>query len=96
MARARGTDGSLLPSLPWTLGALIVALLPHIPYLPFWITGAFLGCAAWRYAIEMRRRPLPGCAAKSPHGVAMRTASLSLAIRRAPIALRFSRSIVAI
>ena len=59
MAKPRGTDGSLLPSLPWTLGALIISILPHVPYLPFWITGAFLGCASWRYAIEMRRRPLP-------------------------------------
>ncbi len=59
MKKPRGTDGSLLQSLPWTLAALVIALVPHIPYLPFWITGAFFGCAAWRYAIEMRRRPLP-------------------------------------
>ncbi len=59
MARPRGTDGSLLQSLPWTLAALVFAILPHVPYLPFWITGAFLGCASWRYAVEMRRRPLP-------------------------------------
>jgi len=59
MARPRGTDGSLLSSLPWTLGALAVALAPHVLYMPFWITGAFVGCAAWRYLIEKRRRPLP-------------------------------------
>ena len=59
MARPRGTDGSLLQSLPWTLGALVIAILPHVPYLPLWITGAFLGCASWRYAVEMHRRPLP-------------------------------------
>ncbi len=59
MAKPRGTDGSLLPSLPWTLGALVIAILPHVPFLPFWITGALIGCASWRYAIEMRRRPLP-------------------------------------
>jgi transglutaminase-like putative cysteine protease len=59
MAKPRGTDGSLLASLPWTLGALFVSIVPHVPYLPPWITGAFIGCAMWRYAIEKRRRPLP-------------------------------------
>ncbi len=58
-AQPRGTDGSLLQSLPWTLAALGISLLPHIPYLPIWITGAFVGCAAWRYVIEKRRRFLP-------------------------------------
>ena len=57
--RARGTDGSLLTSLPWTLSALMIAIAPHVPFLPLWITGAFLGCAAWRYMIEKRRRTLP-------------------------------------
>ena len=59
MARARGTDGSLLASLPWTLLALAFALLPHVPYLPAWITAALLTCAIWRYSIEVRRRPVP-------------------------------------
>ncbi len=59
MAKARGTDGSLLASLPWTLVALAVSLAPHIIFLPAWITGAFFVCAAWRYLIERRRRPLP-------------------------------------
>ncbi len=59
MARARGTDGSLLASLPWTLLALAFALLPHVPYLPAWITGALLTCAIWRYSIEVRRKPVP-------------------------------------
>ena len=59
MARARGTDGSLLASLPWTLLALAFALLPHVPYLPVWITAALLGCAIWRYSIEVRRKPVP-------------------------------------
>jgi transglutaminase-like putative cysteine protease len=57
--RPRGTDGSLLGSLPWTLGALVASITPHVPFLPIWITATFLGCAAWRYYIEMRRRPLP-------------------------------------
>jgi len=59
MVRPRGTDGSLLASLPWTLVALAVSLAPHIQFLPFWITGAFFICAGWRYIMEKRRRPLP-------------------------------------
>ena len=57
--RPRGTDGSLLGSLPWTLAALVVSILPHVPFLPIWITAIFLACAAWRYYVEMRRRALP-------------------------------------
>lgn len=59
MVRPRGTDGSLLRSLPWTLGALALSIAPHIPYLPIWITTAFFGCTIWRYTIEKRRRMLP-------------------------------------
>ena len=59
MPRARGTDGSLLASLPWTLLALAFSLLPHVPYLPPWITAALLACAIWRYSIEVRRKPVP-------------------------------------
>jgi len=59
MVKPRGTDGSLLASLPWTLAALTISLIPHVPFLPIWITAALLGCAAWRYVIEKRRRVLP-------------------------------------
>ena len=59
MNKARGTDGSLLASLPWTLGALLISIVPHVPFLPIWITVAFVACAGWRYAIEKRRRMLP-------------------------------------
>ena len=59
MARARGTDGSLLSSLPWTIASLAVSLLPHLPYLPIWVSGGFAACAAWRYSIEKRRDALP-------------------------------------
>jgi transglutaminase-like putative cysteine protease len=38
---------------------LLISLAPHVPYLPVWITAAFLGCAAWRYNIEKRRLVLP-------------------------------------
>ncbi|MBT8078027.1 MAG: DUF3488 domain-containing protein, partial [Gammaproteobacteria bacterium] len=59
MAKSRGTDGSLLPSLPWTIASLALALGPHVPYMPIWITAAFMACAGWRYVIERRRSPLP-------------------------------------
>ena len=59
MAKARGTDGSLLESLPWTLLALGFSLAPHVPFLPWWITAAFFACGIWRFVIEKRRRPLP-------------------------------------
>ena len=58
-AQPRGTDGSLLASLPWTIAALAVSLAPHIPHLPIWISVAFISCAAWRYVIEKRRQMLP-------------------------------------
>ena len=41
------------------MASLALAMLPHVPYLPIWITGAFLGCATVRYAIETRRGSLP-------------------------------------
>ncbi len=59
MSRRSGTDGSLLPSLPWSLAALGFALLPHVPYLPLWITVAFVVCAGGRWLIELRRWRLP-------------------------------------
>ena len=59
MAKPRGTDGSLLSSLPWTLFALAFAMAPHVVFLPVWVTAAFVVCAAWRFVIEKRRRPLP-------------------------------------
>lgn len=65
MAAPRGTDGSLLASLPWTLAALFVSVAPHVPYLPVWITAAFIGCAAWRFVVEKRRRALPSTWARA-------------------------------
>lgn len=59
MVKPRGTDGSLLSSLPWTIAALALSIAPHLPYLPIWVTAAFFGCSAWRYLIERRRRALP-------------------------------------
>lgn len=60
MARRKGTDGSLLASLPWTLAALGIAIAPHLPYLPAWIILTFTGCALVRWQIERRRWRLPG------------------------------------
>ena len=59
MAKPRGTDGSLLSSLPWTIASLAMAMTPHVLFMPLWITTAFIGCAIWRYSIERRRAALP-------------------------------------
>lgn len=59
MSKRTGTDGSLLASLPWTLGALAFSVLPHIQFLPFWVTFIFLACSAWRYQVERKRWRLP-------------------------------------
>ena len=59
MKRPRGTDGSLLHSLPWSVAALAVSFAPHIPFVPVWITIIMFASAAWRYAIERRRANLP-------------------------------------
>lgn len=59
MSRRGGTDGSLLASLPWTLAALAFAVAPHAQYLPPWITGTFVACAAARWQMERRRWRLP-------------------------------------
>lgn len=59
MAKPHGTDGSLLGSLPWTIAALSFAVLPHVPYLPIWITVIFVACSLARLHIERRRWRLP-------------------------------------
>ncbi len=59
MSKRTGTDGSLLASLPWTLGALGFSILPHSQFLPLWATFAFLACSAWRWQVERKRWRLP-------------------------------------
>jgi len=59
MSKRAGTDGSLLASLPWTLAALAFSVVPHIQFLPIWVTFIFLACSAWRYQVERRRWRLP-------------------------------------
>lgn len=57
--KAGSTDGALLASLPWTICATGFSILPHIPYLPVWITASFILCAAGRLHIERWRKQLP-------------------------------------
>ena len=59
MSKRSGTDGSLLASLPWTLGALAFSVLPHVKFLPIWVTFIFLFCCAWRLYVEQKRQRLP-------------------------------------
>jgi len=59
VSKRSGTDGSLLTSLPWTLGALAFSVIPHVQFLPIWVTVAFMSCSAWRYQVERRRWRLP-------------------------------------
>lgn len=59
MAKRVGTDGSLLVSLPWTVFAVSFAILPHVPFLPLWVTFVYAGCAFGRLVIERRRWRLP-------------------------------------
>ena len=59
MSKRSGTDGSLLTSLPWTLGALAFSVLPHVKFLPIWVTFIFLFCCAWRLYVEQKRQRLP-------------------------------------
>jgi len=59
VSKRTGTDGSLLASLPWTLAALAFSVLPHVQYLPFWVTFIFLTCSAWRWQVERKRWRLP-------------------------------------
>ena len=39
--------------------ALAVSIVPHLPFLPTWISIALFVCTIWRYLIEKRRRSLP-------------------------------------
>jgi transglutaminase-like putative cysteine protease len=59
MSKRTGTDGSLLTSLPWTLGALAFSVIPHLQFLPIWVTVIFVACSAWRLQVERKRWRLP-------------------------------------
>jgi len=45
--------------LYWAMAALAIALLPHIPQLPPWVSMAIATAALWRVVIEMRAWRLP-------------------------------------
>lgn len=47
-----------LRGLGWVLGALAIALVPHIPYLPAWVTLLVIAACAWRWAADRRGWPL--------------------------------------
>lgn len=45
--------------LTWLLVAQVLVILPHLPHLPLWIVGLWLGCAAWRLQIFLMRAEFP-------------------------------------
>lgn len=53
---------ALIPrnSLAWLLIAQLVVLVPHLPRLPWWLAGLWLGCALWRVQIQRTRWGYPG------------------------------------
>ncbi len=59
MAADRRSDGRLLDTLPWTIGALALALAPHVRALPVWIVLLAVVCGLWRWIVERRRSRLP-------------------------------------
>ncbi|HEX2493154.1 MAG TPA: DUF3488 and transglutaminase-like domain-containing protein [Steroidobacter sp.] len=48
-----------LQRLLWTVGALALALAPHLPHLPLWVLALAAAGAAWRIVAEVNRWPLP-------------------------------------
>ena len=63
-------DGSLNASLPWTVGALLVAYAPMAASKPAWITLLVLACALLRLVSEQRRMRLAPGWVRTPIGVA--------------------------
>ena len=54
------TGSTRLHGLGWILAALLVAVVPHVPYLPAWITLLLAVVGTWRWAADVRHWPLPG------------------------------------
>ena len=46
-------------SLSWLLVAQVLVIIPHLGHLPLWVTGLWLGCAAWRIQIFRMRAGYP-------------------------------------
>ncbi|CAN5119615.1 hypothetical protein BH24PSE2_BH24PSE2_15250 [soil metagenome] len=51
--------GEQWPTLLWTLGALALAIVPHVPHLPVWTVLLTLSACAWRLLAELRRWRFP-------------------------------------
>lgn len=53
---------ALIPrnALAWLLTAQVVALIPQLPRLPFWVSVLWLICAVWRVQIQRMRWRYPG------------------------------------
>jgi len=45
--------------LRWVIAALAIATVPHVPYLPIWITLLLVAVASWRGAAAVLDWPLP-------------------------------------
>jgi len=45
--------------LMWVVAGVALAVLPHVPHLAWWTTALAAAAAAWRIAIEVKRKPLP-------------------------------------
>jgi protein-glutamine gamma-glutamyltransferase len=52
------TGTAPLRGLGWILAALLVALGPHLPFLPLWATLLVVAACAWRWAADRRGWPL--------------------------------------
>jgi len=48
-----------LRGLPWVLSALAVAIAPHLPFLPLWVSLLVLAVVAWRVSADRHGWPLP-------------------------------------
>ncbi|SDH46233.1 transglutaminase TgpA family protein [Pseudomonas panipatensis] len=51
-------------ALTWLLVAQALVILPHLPHLPLWVVGFWLGCAAWRVQVYRMRANYPNGLAK--------------------------------
>lgn len=51
-------------ALTWLLVAQALVILPHLPHLPLWVVGFWLGCAGWRIQVYRMRANYPNGLAK--------------------------------
>jgi transglutaminase-like putative cysteine protease len=45
--------------LIWVTGGFLLAMLPHLPGMRWWVPLLAIGAAAWRLTTELRQKPLP-------------------------------------